>query len=55
MCALNIVLAIIKEVTKHWMAEELEQLCVQGYLVYQDNWTPVVGEQLLHMREEGNP
>ena len=38
------------------MAEELKtNSSVCGYHVYQDNWTPVVGEQLLCEWEEGNP
>ena len=29
---------------------------VHGYHVYQDNWTPVIGERLINCeREEGNP
>ena len=37
------------------MAEEFEtDSSVRGYHVYQDNWTPVVGEQLLCEWEEGN-
>ena len=40
----------------HWMAEELKtDSSVYGYHMYQDNWTPVVGEQLLREWEEGNP
>ena len=38
------------------MAEEFEtNSSVHGYHVYQDNWTCVVGEQLIQEREEGNP
>ena len=38
------------------MAEEFgTDSFAHGYLVYQDNWTPVVGEQLLCKWEEGNP
>jgi len=29
--------------------------CVRGYHVYQDIWTPVIGEQLVCEREEDNP
>ena len=28
---------------------------VRGYHVYQDNWTPVIGERLNYEREEENP
>ena len=28
---------------------------VRGYHVYQDNWTPVIGERLNCKREEENP
>jgi len=28
---------------------------VRGYQVYKDIWTPVIGEQLLCQKEEGNP
>jgi len=28
---------------------------VQGYHVYQDTWTPVIGEQLVCRREDSNP
>ena len=28
---------------------------VRGYHVYQDNWTPVIGERLNFEREEENP
>ena len=28
---------------------------VRGYHVYQDNWTPVIGERLNCEREEENP
>ena len=28
---------------------------VRGYHMYKDIWTPVIGEQLLCQREEGNP
>ena len=38
------------------MAEKLKtNSSVRGYHVYQDNWTPVVGEKLLCEWEEGNP
>ena len=38
------------------MAEEFEtDSSVRCYHVHQDNWTHVVGEQLLCKREEGNP
>ena len=38
------------------MIEELKtDSSVRGYLVYQDSWTPVVGEQLLCEWKEGNP
>ena len=37
------------------MAEVFEtDSSVHGYHVYQDNWTPVFGGQLLYEREEGN-
>ena len=29
--------------------------CVRGYHVYQDTWTPVIGEQLVCRREDSNP
>jgi len=29
--------------------------CVQGYHVYQDTWTPVIGKQLVCRREDNNP
>ena len=29
--------------------------CVRGFHIYQDIWTPVIGEELLCEREEGNP
>jgi len=28
---------------------------IQGYHVYQDTWTPVIGEQLVCRREDSNP
>ena len=28
---------------------------VRGFHIYQDIWTPVIGEELLCEREEGNP
>ena len=28
---------------------------VRGYHVYQDNWTPIIGERLNYEREEENP
>ena len=29
--------------------------CVRGFHINQDIWTPVIGEELLCEREEGNP
>ena len=29
--------------------------CIQGYHVYQDTWTPVIGKQLVCRREDSNP
>ena len=46
--------AVFKEAV-HWMAEFEIDSYVCDYHVYHDNWTPVVGEQLLCEREEGNP
>ena len=46
--------AVFKEAV-HWMAQFEINSSIRSYHVYQDNWTPVVGEQLLCKREEGNP
>ena len=38
------------------MAVEFEtESSVRGYHVYQENWTPIIGEQLQCEREDGNP
>ena len=40
----------------NWKVEEFEtNSSVRSYHMYQDDWTPVVEEQLLCEREEGNP
>ena len=45
---LNIANTLFKEAAVHCMAEEFEtQSSIHRYHVYQDQWTPVVGEQLL--------
>ena len=36
--------------------EEFEKAsCIQGFHVYQDNWTPILGERLICRNEPGNP
>ena len=36
--------------------EEFEKAsCIRGFHVYQDNWTPILGERLVCKNEPGNP
>ena len=36
--------------------EEFEKAsCIQGFHVYQDSWTPILGKRLVCKNEPGNP
>ena len=36
--------------------EEFEKAsCIRGFYVYQDNWTPILGERLICKNEPDNP
>ena len=37
------------------MAEFEKDSCIQGFHIYQDNWTPVLGERLECKNDPGNP
>ena len=44
---------------QHSIAEMTEEVfemnvCVRGFHVYQDTWTPLIGEQLVCRREDSN-
>ena len=37
------------------MEEFKKASCIRGFYVYQDNWTPILGERLVCKNEPGNP